>query len=310
MQGTDNLHEILATNKKEGNADNQKFFLARKVGFPPLTSLLLSLLLTIFFLQRVSVDSSQDMGVLRVFGGPLDLDVAYRALFVDINATAEQVVTSTLEKYNSRDSPKDYYLVLHTTGAETSELSSILSPSTGKSLFLSFFRTSLPIYFAGERTMEKSERPLEVSRNFEEEHPGDHIKFLLKKAGAVPKTSMPTIKLTNIPVRIYCEFQAKGGAPTFKPVLVSEAMNSASVVFLAIEKFNIKSNLTIQDYTLVLVNDETGVRRLLLADEFPLQVKNEVGKKVSVHLTKVISPSLPPSLPPSLLPFLPSHPVS
>jgi len=31
--------------------------------------------------------------------------------------TAEQVVAITLEKYNSRDSPKEYYLVIVATGA-------------------------------------------------------------------------------------------------------------------------------------------------------------------------------------------------
>lgn len=107
--------------------------------------------------------------------------------------------------------------------------------------------------------LEKSEKPLQILRTFEKETNGNEtIKFLLKKSGAVPKTSMPTIKLTKIPVRIHCDFANKGGAPTFKPVLISEAMSTTSVVFLAFEKFNIKSSLTIQDYTLLLVNDETG----------------------------------------------------
>jgi len=58
---------------------------------------------------------------VRVFGGPLDVDVAYRALFVNTTMTAEQVVAMTLEKYNSRENPKDYYLGLHITGSESSE---------------------------------------------------------------------------------------------------------------------------------------------------------------------------------------------
>ena len=135
--------------------------------------------------------------------------------------------------------------------------------------------------------MEPSEHPLEIQRKFEEEHPGDHLKFMLKKGGAAIKTAVPTIKLTKIPFRIYCDF-VKPGTPTFKPVLVSENMTSSSVVFLAIEKFNIKSNLTIQDYCLVLVNDETGVRRTLAAEESPLLVKNEVGKKVQCYLVKAV----------------------
>lgn len=137
--------------------------------------------------------------------------------------------------------------------------------------------------------MEPTAKPLEVLRKFEAERPNDHLKFLLKKGNAAPKTTMPTIKLTKVPFRIYCDFAAKGGGQTFKPVLVSENMTAIAVVFLAIEKFNIKSNLTIQDYSLVLVNDETGVKRTLLAEEFPILVKNEVGKKVSCHLTKAVS---------------------
>ena len=140
----------------------------------------------------------------------------------------------------------------------------------------------------GERMLEANEKPLEIQRKFDADHPNDHLKFVLKKGNAVPKTAVPTIKLTKIPFRIYCEFANKTG-PTFRPVLVSENMTAMNVVFLAIEKFNIKSNLTIQDYSLVLVNDETGAKRTLQAEESPLVVKNELGKKISCHLTKALS---------------------
>jgi len=69
------------------------------------------------------VDSGdeQEIGALRIYGGPLDLDVAYRAVAVTMSKNVEQVITLTLQKYNSRDSPKDYRLEIHITGTETSE---------------------------------------------------------------------------------------------------------------------------------------------------------------------------------------------
>lgn len=100
LEHSENLNSVLAANRKEGTFDTQKFFLNRK---------------------RVSVeagDNDKDLGVIRVFGGPLDLDVAYRALFVNVKMTADQVVALTLEKYNSRDSPMDYHLEMHITGSE------------------------------------------------------------------------------------------------------------------------------------------------------------------------------------------------
>jgi len=234
LEGEDKLYEIIQANKQEGVDSTQKFFLFRR---------------------RVSVDNTADQGVLRVYGGNLDLDVAYRSMFVDATSTAEAVVQMTLEKYNSRDSPKDYQLNVTVSGEH-------------------------------ERMLDKNEKPLLVLRTLTAANPEGHVKFSLKKASNAQKPNQQTIKMTKLPMRIYCDFITKGGAPTFKPVLVSENMTAASVVFLAIEKFNIKSNLTIQDYSLYFLNDETGIKRLLLPDELPLLVKNELSKKATCHLSK------------------------
>jgi len=139
--------------------------------------------------------------------------------------------------------------------------------------------------------IDKNEKPLDILHHLETEHPGANIKFSLKKAaGSTARNSTATIKMTKAPIRIYCDFLPKGSNNS-KPVLVSENMNCMSVIFLSIEKFNLKSNLTIQEYSLYILNEETGVKRLLLPDELPLVVKNEMGKKAQIHLTKALIPS-------------------
>ena len=58
----------------------------------------------------MTLESSSSL--LRVYGEKLDFDVAYRAIIVNPQTTTEEVIVQTLEKYNIKDSPKDFQLTV------------------------------------------------------------------------------------------------------------------------------------------------------------------------------------------------------
>jgi len=155
LDHSESLHQILMQNREEGNESTQKFFLNRRVisfsFFSFFIFLSLCIFLTlfelIFLLKRISVDSTAsetDQGVLRVYSN-LDVDVAYRALFIDVTMNTEQVIAMTLEKYNSAESAKDFQLSVQFTGSRIF-LSFVLSSPSQFFRSVSAFHSSILLF--------------------------------------------------------------------------------------------------------------------------------------------------------------------
>jgi len=131
LDPNENLYDLIKSHRQNG-IDSEKFYLVQKVCFYFILFYFIipvyknsnkndsnKKLTKIKIKKRLSTDllsSAADQGVLRVYGGPLNVDVAYRAVFIDINTTAETVVAMTLEKYNSKEDPKDFQISLLTDG--------------------------------------------------------------------------------------------------------------------------------------------------------------------------------------------------
>ena len=82
--------------------------------------------------------------------------------------------------------------------------------------------------------------------------------YLRKRADAAPSTPLSQgssrLLMTRMPMRIYCDFVAKTKAgDEFSTVLVSDSSTATSVLFSALEKFNLPRN---EAYALYMYTEE------------------------------------------------------